>query len=52
MANWAGIPTYKAALDAAMGSDALARLEEDVSKELGAFNKMAEQVYANWMRLV
>ncbi len=50
VANWAAIPEYEAALVAAMGQGAAARLEKDVAERLEQFNVVAERLYINWLQ--
>ncbi|WP_371810234.1 type 1 glutamine amidotransferase [Ruegeria sp. HKCCD8929] len=48
--NWAAIPEYSAALEKAMGEDAVSRLDNDVSDQLDRFRSMAERIYINWLQ--
>ena len=50
VANWAMIPEYAGALEQAMGADGAARLDEDVTANMAAFNAMAERIYINWLQ--
>lgn len=48
--NWAAIPEYRSALETAMGSDGVARMQSAVAAELKQFNDMAERLYINWLQ--
>lgn len=48
VANWAAIPAYAAALEAAMGADAVARLEAEVQPRMPGFAAAAGRVFDNW----
>jgi GMP synthase-like glutamine amidotransferase len=48
--NWADIPAYRAALEAAMGAGATARLEAHVTARQASFETAAERLYINWMQ--
>ncbi|MGR3513152.1 MAG: type 1 glutamine amidotransferase [Paracoccaceae bacterium] len=48
--NWAAIPEYAGALEAAMGEGAVDRLATDVAAHMHDFNAMAERLYINWMQ--
>lgn len=50
VSNWADIPEYRAALDAAMGQGATDRLAAEVAARMSEFNAMAERLYINWMQ--
>lgn len=50
VANWAGIPEYKLALENAMGVGAADCLANDVNAQMNVFNGMAERLYINWMQ--
>lgn len=50
VSNWAVIPEYQSALDAAMGTGATERLAAEVSAKMSDFNAMAERLYINWMQ--
>lgn len=50
VANWAAIPTYRGALERAMGPDGVAQMETAVAAELATFNDMAERLYINWLQ--
>ena len=48
--NWADIPAYRAALEAALGAGATARLEAHVTARQASFETAAERLYINWMQ--
>ena len=48
--NWADISAYRAALEAAMGAGATARLEAHVTARQASFETAAERLYINWMQ--
>lgn len=48
--NWAGIPEYADALDAALGPDGQADLAAACAAEMDRFRANAERVYINWMQ--
>ncbi|MCP3970214.1 MAG: type 1 glutamine amidotransferase [Rhodobacteraceae bacterium] len=50
VANWAGIPAYSDALQAAMGDGGVARLQADCVENMSNFNKSAERIYMNWLQ--
>ena len=50
VANWAKIPEYAGALEAAMGSEGASLLARDVEANMKAFNDMAERMYINWLQ--
>ncbi len=50
VSNWAEIPEYQGALEAAMGEGATERLAADVTAKMSDFNAMAERLYINWMQ--
>lgn len=51
VANWAEIPEYARALEAAMGQGAVAKLESECAHRMKAFNTMAERLYINWLQV-
>jgi len=48
--NWAKIPEYANALDAALGLDASSKLAKSCSENMSRFNTLAERLYINWMQ--
>jgi GMP synthase-like glutamine amidotransferase len=48
--NWAGIPEYASALEAALGQGAAARLADDCEQRMDQFNALAERIYMNWLQ--
>lgn len=48
VADWAAIPVYARALDAALGQGAVARLQRDVAAQLPGFNRNAKTLYENF----
>lgn len=50
VANWAEIPEYAEALEAAMGPGAVARLARDCDQRMTSFNQTAERIYMNWLQ--
>ncbi len=48
VANWAKIPAYAKALEAALGAGAVPALEREVAAQMGVFNATARQFYNNW----
>ena len=50
VANWAKIPEYAGALEAAMGAEGASLLARDVEANMKAFNDMAERMYINWLQ--
>lgn len=48
--NWAKIPEYADALDAAMGAGAVDRFDKTCAARMGAFNQNAERIYINWLQ--
>ncbi len=48
--NWAAIPAYATALDAAMGPGAVARLQAGCASRMTQFNTIAERIYMNWLQ--
>jgi GMP synthase-like glutamine amidotransferase len=49
--EWGAVPEYGAALEAALGPGALARLEAETSRRLADFNRTARRLYDNFMAL-
>ncbi len=49
--EWAEIPTYACALDAAMGAGAMPKLRAAAANEMPAFNRDARRVYRNFMKI-
>ena len=50
IADWAQIPAYAAALEAAFGADGAARLAGDAAPHMDDFNRYAERIYINWLQ--
>ena len=50
VSNWAEIPEYAAALNAALGADGQAALDAACAAEMQNFSAHAERVYINWMQ--
>lgn len=50
--DWAAIPAYRTALEAAMGAGAVDRLTADVSARLPEFNAMARRIYQNFLGVI
>lgn len=48
--NWAKIPEYANALEAALGADGADQLNRDAGASMKAFNDMAERIYINWLQ--
>lgn len=48
--QWAQIPEYAAALEAALGADGPARLEAETLAALGDIQTVAERIYINWLQ--
>lgn len=51
VADWAAIPVYASALEAALGPGAVDRLRSDVAARLPAFNRDAKTIYDNYKTL-
>ncbi|MEQ8651356.1 MAG: type 1 glutamine amidotransferase [Kiloniellales bacterium] len=51
VANWAAIPAYRNALEAAKGAGAVEALDRDASAKSDVFLASAEQLYSNFMRM-
>jgi GMP synthase-like glutamine amidotransferase len=51
VSEWAEIPTYACALDAAMGAGAMPKLQAAAAKEMTAFNRDARRLYRNFMQV-
>lgn len=49
VANWAAIPDYRRALDAALGPGATARLEADAARAMPQFASSSERLFRNLM---
>ena len=49
IAEWGSIPVYADALHAAMGADAVARLQAEVAAQMPNFNRYAKKLYDNWI---
>jgi GMP synthase-like glutamine amidotransferase len=52
VADWAAIPVYASALEAALGLGAVDRLRSDVEARLPAFNRDAKTIYGNYKALI
>lgn len=50
VANWAQIPAYAGALEAALGTGATEGLRKACDEHMTEFNKMAERLYMNWLQ--
>jgi GMP synthase-like glutamine amidotransferase len=50
VSNWAAIPAYASALEAAMGPGAVARLAKECDQRMDQFNVLAERIYMNWLQ--
>ncbi len=50
VANWAAIPEYKAALEAAFGEGGAERLAADCAAQIEEMNLVAERIYINWLQ--
>ena len=48
VAEWAGVPTYRAALEKILGPDAQARFEAETNKYLTLLNQSARRLFDNW----
>jgi GMP synthase-like glutamine amidotransferase len=48
VADWAAIPVYAQALDAALGQGAVGRLKSEVTAKLPTFNRNAKSIYDNF----
>lgn len=48
VADWAAIPVYAQALDAALGQGAVGRLNSQVAAKLPTFNRNAKSIYDNF----
>ncbi len=49
--EWGCVPVYRSALDGIMGAGALARLEDEVSRHMPAFEDAARHLYDNFFQL-
>jgi len=52
VSEWGDIPAYEHALDAALGADALARLDANITAHLPEFNGAAERLFENFIAIV
>lgn len=50
--NWASIPTYHEALMKAMGAEGLSKMQQAGDDNMPEFQKSAETLYANFMRMI
>ena len=48
IAEWAGIPTYRAALEHTLGPDAVPRFEAEAQTYIELFTQSARQLFDNW----
>ena len=48
VAEWASIPTYRAALEKILGPDALSRFEAETNQNLTLLNQSARRLFDNW----
>ena len=51
VSNWAKIPEYKAALEKALGPNAVEQLAADAAARMVTFNNTARQFYRNFMKM-
>lgn len=49
--DWAQVPAYACALDAALGEGAMARLDIEAKRLMPTFNRTARQIYNNFMQV-
>lgn len=47
--NWAVIPEYAEALHMEFGEDGVSELDQACADSIGQFNKVAKQIYVNWL---
>ena len=52
VADWGAVPEYSAALDQALGSDALQRLDTEAAQQMTGFNSISRSLYDNLMARV
>jgi GMP synthase-like glutamine amidotransferase len=50
VSDWAGIPAYACALDAALGEGAMPKLQAAAAAAMPGFNRDARRLYRNFMR--
>jgi GMP synthase-like glutamine amidotransferase len=50
VSDWAVIPTYACALDAALGAGAMPKLQAEATEAMPGFNRDARRLYRNFMR--
>ena len=48
VAEWASVPTYRAALEKILGPDALAQFEAETKRHLRLLNQSARRLFDNW----
>ena len=48
VAEWAGVPTYRAALEKILGPNALAQFEAETKRHLRLLNQSARRLFDNW----
>ena len=51
IASWARLPSYLAAMEAALGTDAYAKMASDAAAIMPAYHRFARQLYDNLMRM-
>jgi len=51
VSEWAVIPAYACALDAALGRGAMAKLQADAARSMPDFNRDARRLYRNFMEI-
>jgi GMP synthase-like glutamine amidotransferase len=51
ISSWARLPSYLAAMEAALGSDAYARMVSEAAAIMPAYHRFARQLYDNLMRM-
>ena len=49
IAEWAEVPTYRAALEKTLGADGVAQLEAGTSAHLDTFKQSARRLFDNWL---
>ena len=52
VSDWSEIPEYKAALEKALGENAVEKLDRTAKDYMLEFNKTARQLYENWKSVV
>jgi GMP synthase (glutamine-hydrolysing) len=51
ISSWARLPSYLAAMEAALGPDAYARMTAEAAAIMPAYHRFARQLYDNLMRM-